>query len=247
MNYANLLDQFMGNQNTQDTPQTAPAQGSSLLNGNIPGIAGGVAAGGLIGLLVGNKKARKQIGKMTGGVVGLGASAALGALAHKAYSNWQSGQSVSSSGTQSPAVTSNTPQLDEAAFDPAKLKASDGAPFELAIIKAMIAAANADGHIDSKEQKAIFNALRDAPLASDEKSLVMDTLMDPPSVEEVAALANDPAQASEIYLASCLVIDLDHPREMRYLENLAGELSLPPELVQHLNQQATLGDTSMAA
>ena len=46
-----------------------------------------MAAGGLLGLLLGNKKARK----MAGGVAGYGAAAALGALAFKAYQNWQSG------------------------------------------------------------------------------------------------------------------------------------------------------------
>ena len=50
--------------------------------------------------------------------------------------------------------------------------------------------------------------------------------------------AGGPEQAAEIYLASRLAIDPDHPAEHAYLDALASRLSLPAELVAHLESQA---------
>ena len=51
---------------------------------------------------------------------------------------------------------------------------------------------------------------------------------------------------AEIYLASCLVITLDHPAERAHLDNLAMALQLPAELAQQLEQQATQAITEAA-
>ena len=70
-----------------------PAQGGGSLGGfSMPGGSlGGFAAGGLLGVLLGQKKIRN----MAGGLLGYGGAAALGALAHRAYQNWQAGQQAS--------------------------------------------------------------------------------------------------------------------------------------------------------
>lgn len=198
---------------------------------------GTLAAGGLLGMLIGNRKARKKIGKMTGGVVGYGGAAALGALAYRAYQNYQSSQQ----GAQTP-VSGTPPRLpapvNEEAFHPSQMSASDGRPFELALVMAMITAANADGHVDSDEQRTIFDHVGKMPLEAEDKAFVFDALGDPPSLQDIAGLAKGPEQASEIYLVSRLAIDPDHPMEKAYLEALASRLSLPGELVQHLDEQA---------
>lgn len=247
MNFTNVFEQFLGQTNPPTNGSSSAPGESSSIGGNLPGIAGGVAAGGLLALLVSNKKVRKQIGKMAGGAVGLGASASLGALAYKAYSSWQASQPIPSDGDQQSLAKHAPPNLDEAAFDPAAQSTPNGAPFELALVKSMIAAANADGHIDKNEHNAIFDAIRKMPLDENEKALVIDTLMNPPSIDEIASFANGPAQASELYLASCLVIDVDHPKEVAYLEELAQKLSLPEDFVQHLKQQAATDNESLAA
>ena len=71
-----------------------------------------------------------------------------------------------------------------------------------------------------------------------DKAFVFDTLGNPPTLQDIASLASGPEQAAEIYLASRLVIDPDHPAEVAYLEALASRLSVPPELVAHLESQA---------
>lgn len=122
-------------------------------------------------------------------------------------------------------------------FDPEVAPATDGNPFQLALVKAMIAAANADGHIDADEQKYIFDAVGKLDLDAEEKAFIFDTLRNPPSIETIASLANGLEQASEIYIASVLAIDLDDPAEQAYLDALADRLSLPPGFTAHLEHQ----------
>jgi len=225
---------------------------------------GSMAMGGVLGLLLGNKKARKAVGGLAGSAVGYGGAAALGALAYRAYRNWQEGQqpaappaapaaALPSSPYQRPgsvpqvqapqgwppAAPVALPQLPaDSPFLPASAPARDGRPFELALVTAMIAAANADGHIGPEEQRLIFGRVGEMPLDADEKAFVFDALANPPALEAIAGLAEGPEQAAELYLASRLAIDPDHPAERVYLEALAHRLALPPGLVAHLEAQA---------
>lgn len=245
---------------------------NKLPGGLTGGVAGGLAAGGLMGLLIGNKKVRKKAGKLAGGAVGLGGAAALGALAFSAYQKWQSGNAQASGHSQpgeiSPPPNAGVPPVGQVenragshigsvpvtqvqtppspeSFNPATATAADGQPFQLALLKAMIAAANADGHIDSDEQKNIFDAVDKVQLGAEEKAFIFDTLRNPPSIEMIASLANGLEQASEIYLASVLAIDLDDPSEQAYLDALAEQLALPPGFTAHLEHQ--INQTNRAA
>jgi uncharacterized membrane protein YebE (DUF533 family) len=193
--------------------------------------AGGAAAGGLLGLVLGNKKLRK----MGGGVLSHGGAAVLGALAYRAWQNWQQGQAPATAPTVTPSPNATT--TDER-FLPSAAPAADGQPFELALVRAMIGAAKADGHIDAEEQRAIFAQVERAGLDAEAKAFVFDALAAPVTVADVAAAARTPEQAAEIYLASRLAIDPDEPAERAYLEALAHRLALPPGLAAHLDRQA---------
>ena len=256
MNPQGLLEQFLG---TGGGQSGAANQGNSLgqgiggainsakgslANSGVGGIAGGVAAGGLIGLLLGNKKARKSVGKVAGGVAAYGGAAALGAIAFSAYKNWQAGKAAAPQNHQQ--VPPSAPQAQIASpealpadskFLPAAAPARDGRPFELAMVLAMIAAANADGHIGPDEQRNIFDQVGKLPLDAEDKAFVFDALSSPPGLQDIAGLAEGPEQAAELYLVSRLAIDPDHPMEQAYLEALASRLSLPKELVEHLEAQ----------
>ncbi|MEP2948117.1 MAG: tellurite resistance TerB family protein [Lentilitoribacter sp.] len=262
MSLNQLFDQFLGSQqNNANAAQNNNAQGGggiADLASNIPGgLMGGLAAGGLLGVLMGNKKARKTVGKVAGGAVGLGGAAILGAVAFNAYKNWQSGQSAptaptapnapaapSGTAASAPAQIQHTPATsvpqapaNEANFDPIKTVAADGSPFQLALVKAMISAANADGHIDAKEQAAIFDTVNKLELEAADKAVIFDTLQNPPEIGEIATLANGLEQASEIYLVSRMAIDPDRPSEKAYLYDLAVMMNLPQDLVAHLEHQ----------
>jgi len=102
----------------------------------------------------------------------------------------------------------------------------------------MIGAAKSDGHIDEVEQKRIFDAVEQMSLSSEMKGLVFDLLRQPIYVEELAYGAQSMEQKSEVYLASCLAIDLDNPSEYTYLDGLSTALGLPLELAEQIKSQA---------
>lgn len=244
MNPQALLDQFLGAQTTAAAGEKLRSATNSLSGPNAKVALGGVAAGGLFGLLLGNKKARKKVGKLAGGVVGYGGAAALGALAHRAYQNWQDqksqpaavqGQTVDTPLPAAPPVGSRPPMA--AQFDPAATVGNDGHPFALTLVRAMIAAANADGHICAEERKAILSHLSELQLDADGKTFVFEALMSPSTLDEIAGLANGPEQATEIYLVSRMAIDPDDSTEQAYLDSLARRLALPPALVAELERQ----------
>ena len=92
MDPTKLLDQFLGADAKAALGQAGGFAKEKM--GGMGGLAGGAAAGGLVALLFGSKKVRK----LAGGVVGYGGAAALGALALKAYQNYQDGKSVTAKG-----------------------------------------------------------------------------------------------------------------------------------------------------
>lgn len=54
---------------------------------------------------------------------------------------------------------------------------------------------------------------------------------------EVAQSAQDPGMAAEMYLASVLLVDDQQQAERTYLDELAYQLKLDPDLQAHLEQQ----------
>lgn len=232
MNIQNLLNQFIGpGDTTSSAGKSTPGIDDALsrlgdkLHG---GLAGGAAAGGIMALLMGNKSARKIAGK----AAGYGGAALLGGLAYKAYSNWQHNKG------RQPITwsdTGNTMLETNEAFTTGDMQAPD---FQLQLIKAMIAAAKADGHIDATEQQRIFSAVEEMDVSAEVKGVIFDLLQQPITLEELAAGAATIEHRSELYLASCLVINPDHPSERAHLEQLAVVLELPEGLAQQLQWQA---------
>jgi uncharacterized membrane protein YebE (DUF533 family) len=232
MSVENLLNQFLGSVNQAPAAQENSGQGfgetlSSLSSGIPGGLAGGAAAGGIMALLVGNKSARKFATK----AAGYGGAALLGGLAYRAYQQWQNNDAQrdsppgSTDQAASPQQAFMTPPDH---FEPA---------FELTLIKAMIAAAKSDGHIDSEEQQRVFQAVEKMDLSGELKGRVFDYLRQPISAEQLAGEATTIEQKSELYLASCMAIDLDHPSERAHLDALASALLLPRGLAQQLEAQ----------
>ncbi len=200
--------------------------------GGFGGLASSGVAGGLLGLLVGGGKKKSRGG--LGGALSHGGAAMLGALASQAFQSWQKGQAPS----ETPVAAPHQIATIEPRFLPAAAPAADGQPFELALIRAMIAAAKADGHIDADEQGRIFGRVGEFGLDAESKAFVFDALAASVGVSEIAAFATTPEQAAELYLASRLAVEPDGPAELAYLEALAHRLKLPGDLVAHLSRQA---------
>lgn len=145
----------------------------------------------------------------------VGGAAAIGALAYKIYNNYQIEQSAA---RKRETFEDNDPQ------------------HPVIILKAMIAAAKADGHIDEAEMSRIHDALAKSDAGSDEKVFLEGEINKPLDPADVAAMATSPAMAAEIYLASSLVIDEQNYMEKVYLRELAALLRLDDEMVRRLNE-----------
>ncbi|TAJ92037.1 MAG: tellurite resistance TerB family protein [Reyranella sp.] len=213
-NAKQLLDQFVGG---------SPGGGDFLR-----GAGGGALAGSLAALLMGSKTGRK----IGGEALKLGGMAAVGALAYKAYNDWQAGQAAPV--TQAPqAPVPMLPAPSGTPFNPS----TEAGQQTLArhLLRAMIAAAKADGHVDAQEQARIFAEMDKLPLGADDKAFVMDELRAKLDVDAVAGAAATPEEAAEIYTASLLAIDIDNAAERGYLAMLAARLKLDDALVAHLH------------
>lgn len=237
MSLNNILNQFMGSAATpaghapgQDTGGGIGQTVSSMASQIPGGLVGGAAAGGVMALLMGNKSARKFAGK----AATYGGAALLGGLAFKAYQNWQ--------GSRQGAAATAAPERQSA--DPSSFhqraisqQTDQSVNPELVLVKAMIAAAKADGHIDAEEQQRIFQAVEQTSLSASEKGVIFDYLQRDIPIFEITSGVSGIEMKAEIYLASCLVITPDHPAERAHLDNLAMALQLPADLSRQLEQQ----------
>lgn len=234
-----LLDQFLGAQGDPRGQRQGEASWSDLARGagdalsrgtNGPlgnvlgGFGGGALAGGLASVLLGSKQGRK----LAGNALTLGGMAVVGALAYQAYKNWQAGQTP-----QATASVAMLPPPDNTPFNP--VAEADQQSLSRNLLRAMISAAKADGHVDATEQANIFAQMDKMTLAADDKAFVIDELRKPMDIDAVARGARTAEEAAEIYVASLLAVDVDNAAERGYLDLLAARLKLDPKLVAHLH------------
>ena len=192
--------------------------GSGGLGGLLSGAGGGALAASALGLLLGNKSARKYGGQ----ALTYGGLAALGVLAYKAYGNWQANQGTA-------------PQTEPQTID--RVPAPQVEQHSQAILKALVAAAKADGHVDERERQLIdgeLNKLNGDPALRQWLQAELNKPLDP---AEVARAASTPEIAAEMYIASLILVDEEHFMERAYLEELAKQLKLDPGLKIELEAQ----------
>ncbi len=220
--------------------------------------AGGLLAGGLASQLVGKDTLE--------GAAKLGGLALLGTLAYKTYGAYQqgkaTGQPVSLTGavkqgaqemvTQGKALAGNFKSLIANAQQSAQGTAAQEAPaatpeLSLAVIRAMIGAAKADGKVDAEETKRILGHLESNGLDANEKSFLMQEMAATQNVNEIASAAKKPEEAAEIYLAALLVCDSQCAPEQAYLASLATALKLEPAFTQALQNELLAAQRSAAA
>jgi uncharacterized membrane protein YebE (DUF533 family) len=223
MNTRGLLDQLLKSgqellQNQSGKASAGKSGGSAGLGSLLSGAGGGALAAGVMGLLMSNKKARKYGGK----ALTYGGLAALGVLAYKAYGNWQAKQG---------AATQGEPQtLDR--LPPAQVE-----QHSQAILKALVAAAKSDGHVDERERALIEGEF--VKLSNDQELQywLHDELNKPLDPADVARAARTPEMAAEMYIASVMLVDEEHFMERAYLDELARQLKLDPALKVELENQ----------
>lgn len=173
------------------------------------------AAGGLLGSVLGGGR---------GGLLRVGGMALLGLLAHRAYGQWKEQQ-----GAREP-PTHEFSQVD--APD------SQGKPFGLSMLRAMVAAARADGTLDAGEHERIFAEAERLSLSPDEKAEIFHILETSPDPGMIARLATSEPQKAQLYLASAMILGgADNAAERVYLDVLSAGLDLPAALRVKLDAQ----------
>ncbi len=197
----------------------------------------GALTGGALGLLLGNRKARKMGGK----VAVYGGLAAVGMLAYKAYGDWKKQQATGTgSGTGSAAAAPV-----EAPRPLHVLPAPEAETHSQAILKALIAAAKADGHVDARERETIEGEFTRLGAEPEVRQWLQAELAKPLDPAEVASVATTPEIAAEMYVASLIAADEQNFMERAYLDELARQLKLDDALKARLEQQVK--DASGAA
>ena len=106
------------------------------------------------------------------------------------------------------------------------------------LIRAMIAAANADGEITLDERQRITTKLDQAGAGADERAVLERELQNPRSVDQIIREVRDPDTAEQVYLISRLAMNPDTPAEKAYLEFLAARLAIPADRLNELNTAA---------
>ncbi len=178
----------------------------------------GALGAGVLAMLLGTGAGRR----LTGSALKLGSLAALGGLAYKSFQNWQGVHSTK-------AVEQGTP-VDQ-------LAESDAEGRSQVLMRALIAAAKADGHIDDEELGKIQAKVAELGLDDDSSEFIKAELAKPLNAAEVASGADSPTTAAEIYLVSYLLMGSQNAQEKAYLHDLAQQLGLKPTLVAELERK----------
>lgn len=219
MDIKSVLDQFL--QSGKDMAQKGQAVAEEKLGvpedqagreSMLKEVGTGAAAAGILALLLGTGAGRR----VTGAAVKVGSLAALSGLAYKMYQQWQNSNAAAGDAQAASAepVALDTPQAPKASME--------------VLLKAMVAAAKADGHVDADELEKIRKQLADEKMDSSTNNMVMQALTQPLDAKGVAALANgDMAVATEIYLVSAAILDQANDAEKAYLNDLRAALQLP--------------------
>jgi uncharacterized membrane protein YebE (DUF533 family) len=214
-------------QMTGRTPEELVAQIKELIANNKLGA--GAALGGLGALILGTGAGRS----MAGSAIKLGGLALIGGLAYKAYQNYQQGL---------PPLTGA-----KAGAPQALLAAPGGSGFEAEatsndeatlLLRAMIAAAAADGRVDAAEQKKIMSGFGKGDLDADARQFFAGEFEKPATVDELAEACSSPEEATKVYTAARLAVDVDTDAEHEFLAALAERLGIDDDLAAHIDAAA---------
>lgn len=206
-NWMQQIQSLLGQKN--DVSKSGSEGLNNLL---VPGLLGGLA-----GLLIGNKSSRKMAGKLGKNALIIGGGAALGAVLWNKYKQrvLETHQDDAQFGVQQ---------------SPVNLRAQR-------LVQALVFAAKSDGHIDAQEKQAIDNQIQQLGLGAEAEQWVQQAIELPLDPQMLASGIQNEEEALEVYLLSCMVIDVDHFMERSYLDALAQALKIPEDVKQGIAQE----------
>ena len=190
------------------------------LGGALAGLAGAGASSGMLG------------GRRHGGMGKLIGLSMLGALAYAAMQQRAPAGRFTLAGPEGAAAA-----LDQAADSVSEAEA-------MLMVRAMVAAANADGRVDEEERRRILEQLQEAGASDEERLLIDRELRQPVSIEELARDAEAPDARLNLYAVSLLAINVDNDAERSYLRFLADRFGLRPDQLERLHREAGVAAAS---
>jgi uncharacterized membrane protein YebE (DUF533 family) len=232
-----LLDDLLGSKipGTEGTVRDKAGQAVQMAKDNP------LAAGALAAVLLGTGAGRQ----LTGTAIKLGGIAAIGGLAYKAYQNYKNGEQPVAADAPAARQPELLPPPAGTDFHPASAPQGED-EFALMLVRAMIAAAKADGHIDDEERKKIGDKLSLSGIGGEAEAFMRKELEAPLDLGALVAAARTEAQKVELYTASRLAIEPDTRAERGYLDLLAGRLGLPDALVDHIEATVSAAKVPVA-
>jgi uncharacterized membrane protein YebE (DUF533 family) len=192
------------------------------------GFAGGLAGGLASGLLT--SRAGRKLGKRA---LKVGGIAAVGGLAYAAWRRYRYPATGAPGGEAIPGPGSFALER----FVPPSRRSPEAERLGLTLLRAMVAAAQADGRIDEREREALHERVDALELSGPEKAELIAQLGRPVDMNELALAARSPEIAAEIYTASLLAIEVDTPAERAYLAMLAARLELPHAQLSSIHRE----------
>ncbi len=201
-----LISEKLGGTPAATNPDgtAAPANNDTLMKG--------LGVGAVLGLLLGTSTGRS----VGGSVLKIGSLAALGTVAYKAYQSYTAKQGAAAGAT-------------------AALPAPEGTSLDAAVLlRGMIGAAKADGHIDDTERAAIVAELGKLGLAAEASQMIERELNSATTIADLAAAVKNEHQAAELYALSAVIVGDQSAAERSYLADLARALKIPDALAQEI-------------
>lgn len=191
-------------------------------------LATGAVIGGIGGLLLGTKTGRE----LAGDAAKLGAAALIGGLAYKAYQNYQSGKPLVATGGSVQAAPAGSGFESQAMSNETAVR----------LLRAMIAAAAADGRIDEKESEKILAAFRQSGANKEAEAFLAREIETPANASAIAEGVRSETEALEVYTAARIAIAVDTDAEKTFLADLADRLRIAPALAAQIDAAARRAD-----
>ncbi|MFP5077133.1 tellurite resistance TerB family protein [Rhizobium sp. YIM 134829] len=262
---------FSGNRDRDITRDGRPSSDGFASGGGLGGALGPSGLGGLVGSVLGGGSLSDKAGQLgsiarnnplktgalaaillgsgkgrdiAGTALKLGGLAAIAGLGYQAYKNYQAGQKPGAGFAAAPGATPEVtvpPEDSGFSIAPGVIRND----FVLVLIRAMIAAARADGHIDEAERAHIMERVGESGLDEEAEAFLRQELASPIDLDGIIAAARTEEEKVELYTASRLTIEPDTRTERGYLDLLAGRLGLADALVEHI--EATVAAAKVPA
>lgn len=211
---------------TGKAPEDILKQIQDLIANNQMGT--GAILGSLGTILLGTRTGRSA----TSTAAKIGTIAMIGGLAWQAYQNHLKGKPLLG-GSGSNGLHAE-PAPSGSGFEPEAVDQRHAVGY----IRAMIAAAAADGRLDSSEYDKLLGNLKAAGIDAAAEEFLASELNSPATVADLAASVSTPEEALQLYTAARLAIDVDTAAEQSFLAELAAALGLDPDLVRQVDAAA---------